>query len=254
LPRLPRSYAKHRRASQRSMLKLEGRASSALLSPLGEIFGASSTAGVARSAREIQSVAERVIARTRRAAREGSLDAIEQALELAAKVADVSGIDLSPIAGAKADRARAKRIAKSSADRFLERFDALIQAGESRGDALLHALQTLAVHLGMVAVTETAEAWSDESRRQGRRIERERRKASGTVVLVKEWDATLDRRTCPVCEGANGKIVLVGFDFPAGVPGGVHPRCRCMDFWFPVAILLPGERADLESGDYELAA
>lgn len=46
--------------------------------------------------------------------------------------------------------------------------------------------------------------------------------------LLKVWDATLDKRTCPVCAGADGTIVFANEQFPQGTPGSVHARCRCI--------------------------
>ncbi len=74
-----------------------------------------------------------------------------------------------------------------------------------------------------------------------------------TIVLFKEWNADLDRRTCPICEGAHGTIRPVGVSFPEGEPGAVHPRCRCMEFWFSLALLLPVEIVALEGEEIELA-
>lgn len=45
--------------------------------------------------------------------------------------------------------------------------------------------------------------------------------------LMKVYDATLDRRTCSVCEGQDGTVVGINESFPAGEPGSVHAFCRC---------------------------
>jgi SPP1 gp7 family putative phage head morphogenesis protein len=54
---------------------------------------------------------------------------------------------------------------------------------------------------------------------------------------VKKWDASADRRTCPVCAGLDGAVVVPGsgFEAPADALGVVrthrhppaHPNCRC---------------------------
>jgi hypothetical protein len=51
--------------------------------------------------------------------------------------------------------------------------------------------------------------------------------------MVKQWDATLDKRTCTTCEHAHGVWIPVGQDFPEGEPGAVHPRCRCVSTFLP---------------------
>lgn len=61
---------------------------------------------------------------------------------------------------------------------------------------------------------------------------------------AKRWDAAGDRRMCPVCERADGDIVMVGDSFPAGQPGAVHASCRCIETYL----------APFEFSRFELAA
>jgi len=43
-----------------------------------------------------------------------------------------------------------------------------------------------------------------------------------------EWIASMSERTCPVCSGMNGEIVVVGTPFSAGMTNPpAHPMCRC---------------------------
>ena len=51
--------------------------------------------------------------------------------------------------------------------------------------------------------------------------------AARPAWLVLEWIAVLDRRTCSVCYGYDGKTCAVGDDFDGFLPGFVHARCRC---------------------------
>jgi SPP1 gp7 family putative phage head morphogenesis protein len=70
-----------------------------------------------------------------------------------------------------------------------------------------------------IAATESSEAFSAG-----------RTRAAKTVTeseLMRVWDASLDKRTCDVCSGADGKVVGVNEPFPAGEPGAVHAFCRC---------------------------
>ena len=72
--------------------------------------------------------------------------------------------------------------------------------------------------LERIGVTES----SDSYNRTRRETAKEAR-----VALFRRWDATLDMRTCPVCERADGMTVGIDEPFEIGEPGGVHPRCRC---------------------------
>ena len=108
----------------------------------------------------------------------------------------------------------------------------------------------LASNIDTIAITETAEAYNDERKLV---LQQTRERTSGSLVLFEFWDAALDRRTCPICERASGTFVLLGMGFPAGRPGGVHPRCRCngtiipLPFWFTREVETDGEY------DYEAA-
>ncbi len=75
--------------------------------------------------------------------------------------------------------------------------------------------------LDRIAVSESSEAFSS-----GRDAAIEAEPAT-VVEILKVWDATLDRRTCPVCSDADGTIVGLSESFPAGEPGAVHALCRC---------------------------
>lgn len=46
-------------------------------------------------------------------------------------------------------------------------------------------------------------------------------------LLVLEWVAVLDRRTCETCSSFDGHTTGVGEDFDGLMPGFVHARCRC---------------------------
>lgn len=49
------------------------------------------------------------------------------------------------------------------------------------------------------------------------------------LMLVDRWDAILDSRSCSICRGLDGSLVLPGQTFDSGEePGYVHPWCRCI--------------------------
>lgn len=54
-------------------------------------------------------------------------------------------------------------------------------------------------------------------------------------AILKRWNATLDKRTCPTCAGIDGEILLLGQFFDKSNPP-VHPRCRCVVGYWPIAI------------------
>tara|TARA_B100001123_G_scaffold418658_1_gene522927 strand:+ start:2486 stop:3226 length:741 start_codon:yes stop_codon:yes gene_type:complete len=77
----------------------------------------------------------------------------------------------------------------------------------------------------MTATTETARAFN-EQRELAYDALAETAVGRDTWRL---WDATLDRRTCPICDEMHGETVPLGDSFPAGTPGYVHPNCRCVE-------------------------
>lgn len=75
--------------------------------------------------------------------------------------------------------------------------------------------------LRRIATTETLRVFEEERRRTAEEFSR----VSGTPV-EKEWDATMDRRTCDTCAGLHGRVVPLAQEFPSGDPP-LHPNCRC---------------------------
>ncbi len=56
-------------------------------------------------------------------------------------------------------------------------------------------------------------------------------KVGGYRVLPfigKHWNATLDRRVCPVCASHSGKTIAYSKSFSGGIAPGCHPNCRCI--------------------------
>ena len=75
--------------------------------------------------------------------------------------------------------------------------------------------------LGIVR-TETSQAFSVIRRKAALRAARR-----ADVVILERWDAVLDHSTCEHCEFADGETIKLGDSFSEGIPGLVHPRCRC---------------------------
>lgn len=81
-----------------------------------------------------------------------------------------------------------------------------------------------------IAATETHAAFGEARTKAARQI--------ATVhTLYRVWDATMDKRTCPVCAAAHGLAIPRGERFPQGTPGSVHPFCRCVEWVMPVEMI-----------------
>ncbi|MFI6986036.1 hypothetical protein ACIBSV_46790 [Embleya sp. NPDC050154] len=69
------------------------------------------------------------------------------------------------------------------------------------------------------------------------------------------WDATIDARTSPECERADGKNFYVNRPPTIGYPGAVHPRCRCKPTApYPGAGLVEGATASMGGSGFERRA
>jgi len=133
------------------------------------------------------------------------------------------------------DRQRALLIASSFTTKILERYTDYRAEGLSGDAAKDQAFGDEDHRVDMIATTENSEAFSRErddeldSYALTEAYEAEKRNL-GALIPFKWWNATLDKRTCHICEGLDGKIALLGRPFPGGlVPGAAHPRCRCTE-------------------------
>jgi hypothetical protein len=118
---------------------------------------------------------------------------------------------LDPVDGFYVDWQRAVRASRSYSDAWLRKAVEL--------DDVKAATAVTRGSVERIAVTESSEAFTSARTRVAR--------TDSSAELMRVWDASLDRRTCEVCEGANGTIVGVRESFPAGEPGSVHSFCRC---------------------------
>lgn len=74
------------------------------------------------------------------------------------------------------------------------------------------------------AATEVASAYGEQRDADEERMAR----WPLAALLLKMWDATLDRRACPRCKGLDGQLQMLGFSYVGGAPGRTHPNCRCV--------------------------
>jgi hypothetical protein len=122
----------------------------------------------------------------------------------------------TPMGEVVRDIQRGRKYAANLARNWLGK--ATSTSGTIRQQAAAANAGTLA-HLQTIAVSESSEAFNSG-----------RAKALSQVdvgELLRVWDATLDKNTCPVCRGADGTIVGAAEPFPIGEPGSVHARCAC---------------------------
>lgn len=78
--------------------------------------------------------------------------------------------------------------------------------------------------LRRAVATEVAQAFGEQREEDHRALAY----SPLAVLLLKMWDATLDRRVCSVCKGLDGQLQVLGIDFVGGTPGAVHPNDRCV--------------------------
>lgn len=119
------------------------------------------------------------------------------------------GLRDSGIPGRLLDMDRAQRFSGNTSKLGL---DVLGKGGD--------VVKRLDSRLIQIAVTENANAYNLEHRQTV--ID-----TAAGLGLVEVWDATLDQRTCELCESMDGAITVDGIFPDSLVPGAVHPYCRC---------------------------
>lgn len=95
-------------------------------------------------------------------------------------------------------------------------------------DARRQATRKMRHRVIMTSATESSEAYNHQ-RKETLDTAAERYGNDFARDFVRVWDATLDRRTCDICRGAHGTWVEMNGYFFQGVPGSVHPLCRCVE-------------------------
>ncbi len=180
-------------------------------------------------ARDLETHLAAVLAGIRETARDaGHLTLAREVTAIREAGADLRG-DLQPAGMSQADRDRAAQVAGSFAAAWLASSTARLASPETAADALRGGARDQRFRVEMVAATETSQAFNAE--RENETTEYVQRQSSDLApLLLKTWDATLDRATCSTCKGLDGTIVPWGFSFPGfAVPGDIHPRCRCIE-------------------------
>jgi hypothetical protein len=125
------------------------------------------------------------------------------------------------------DSPAASLAAKEIATLYEKRATVAIERSEGRSVSARAALPVYAVE--EKAATQTAEAFADERARAEKRLVTRYSGTNWLPVLVKIWDATIDRRTCATCREMDDQFRPLGLDFSGGrVPAIVHRKCRCV--------------------------
>ncbi|MHC4648755.1 MAG: phage minor head protein [Planctomycetota bacterium] len=127
------------------------------------------------------------------------------------------------------DVSRANRAAGGYVKHWGRKLDIFTADGARNPIGLAHKSQVWRLELG--AATEAADSFNAERERLLPLAPRD--------AYLKVWDAVLDKRTCPVCERSHGIAVPLDEPFPAGRPGSVHPRCRCVEQIVPASWVDP---------------
>lgn len=113
--------------------------------------------------------------------------------------------------------------ARLTAHRYAARwYDAAEAADLTAPEAAATANQAVSARAKTIAITESSNAFSLERRREMARVA-----ADSRIEILERWDAMLDHLTCDACQSADGETILLGDSFVEGLPGAVHPRCRC---------------------------
>lgn len=133
------------------------------------------------------------------------------------------------IATAATDDALARRAVRGTVQEWIKRVTSA-EPGAARMPTFQAAARKSAPRLELVAKTETSTAFNAERTEAAARIR-------SHVEMMRVWDATLDKRTCPTCDGLDGTMVPLGSSFRGGSPGNVHPGCRCVESFVPVEFI-----------------
>lgn len=141
------------------------------------------------------------------------------------------------------DELYADRSALSAASAFQTRAARGIRQGLTERDAVRQALQRTEAHIASSGRYAVSTAWQTERERRAIAAQ-----AGGKVRLAKQWDATLDHRTCRVCGAVHGETTFLEEPFSGGTPGAVHPGCRCIEVIRPAWWLGLRDDSDRISG------
>lgn len=214
---------KEANATRAALLDIEAKAHAALKATASQPH--SFTDPIVAS-REIGARVMPVILAAKGAARRVGAQRMQSEVEATARGQRVTLVHDEHKVTAAADRLAAERASREYSDALLREAQRIIDAADRAQAYVLVSATDRA--LESISVNEVASAFSDERRRLEKAAKREHGGTNWFPLMVKMWDATLDRRVCVRCERLHGKVRPWGVDFAGHSEPPVHARCRCV--------------------------
>jgi len=218
-----------------TMVLAEARLTRALESGIDEVTrslgGPFVAAVITEGARRITLLFTEVILRGRELARHYGHKGLAMELALIEKYAPALGGELKRSRGAAAfDAQRARYLAAKFGRYWTEQAFKVAGEDASLSPSAVARKATLKQkwHVNMIGRSEAANAWNDEREMELHTlmVETDQKRRGAALALFQEWDAAMDKRTCPVCSEMSGTLRPVGMSFEVDPPP-THANCRC---------------------------
>ena len=224
LPAIPLDSRRAQLASAQALLTAEARTLTAARASLRQ---ARQRGTMTATVREVVDAVHPVLVQARAYSRREGAKALTGELLPVRKHMAKAGFTLASLPTVTAPVAQDIRDIDAALGRYQ---DSLLSAAERAEDPDLRRLLASADRSLDTEVTSlVAAGFNDQRERVLREAARENAEQEWLPAVLKLWDPTLDRRTCPACRDMEDDIVPIALDFRRGlVPGKVHQRCRCI--------------------------
>lgn len=218
-----------------TMVLAEARLKRALSSGINEVTrslgGPFVATVIAEGARKISTLFTEVILRGRELARNYGHRSLVSELDLIEKYAPGLGGELRRSRNSAAlDAQRARYLAGKYGRYWTEQAIKISTEDRSLSSSEVARKATLKQkwHVNMIGRSEAANAWNDERQVELHTlvVETAQKRRGAALVLFNEWDAAMDKRTCPICSSMSGTMRPVGMSFDVDPPP-THANCRC---------------------------
>ncbi len=117
----------------------------------------------------------------------------------------------------KAEAKSAGLSAKALVDALFISIAYFISQGLARNEAVKQSVKMNLFRFNKTSATETFKIFNKSTNEAVKKSK---------LDYVQEWDATLDKRTCPKCRALHLKQIGSQDKWPSGLPP-LHPNCRC---------------------------